>query len=91
VDFAQGFAIGKPSTFADAIKDLAALTPVDSSRTSEMMALKGEAISAELQQELLAAGIEIADQNEDALSRMQKILAGYDHSESTLYQRKSAG
>jgi diguanylate cyclase (GGDEF)-like protein len=91
VDFAQGFAIGKPSTFADAIKDLAALAPVDGSRTSEMMALKGEAISVELQQELLAAGIEIADQNEDALSRMQKILAGYDHSESTLYQRKTAG
>jgi diguanylate cyclase (GGDEF)-like protein len=91
VDFAQGFAIGRPAAFADAVRDLAALAPVDAGRTSEMMALKGEAISAELQQELLAAGIEVVDQNEDALSRMQKILAGYDHSESTLYQRKFAG
>jgi diguanylate cyclase (GGDEF)-like protein len=91
VDFAQGFAIGRPAVFADAVKDLAALAPADGSRTSEHIALQGDAISAELQQELLAAGIEIADQNDDALSRMQKILAGYDHSESTLYQRKIAG
>ena len=91
VDFAQGFAIGRPTPFADAVKDLAALAPGDTSRTSEQIALQGDALSAELQQELMAAGIEVTDQNEDALSRMQKILACYDHSESTLYQRKSAG
>jgi diguanylate cyclase (GGDEF)-like protein len=91
VDFSQGFAVGRPAPFADTVRELAAMVAVDAGQTSEFMALGGNPISAEMQQELLAAGIEIAEQDEDALSRMQKILANYDHSESTLYQREAAG
>jgi hypothetical protein len=90
VDFAQGFAIGTPSAFADAVRDLATLAPVVTETTCEDVVLVDEAISAELQQELLAAGIELPEQSEDALSRMQRIIAGYDHTESTLYQRRLA-
>jgi len=91
VDFAQGFAIGKPAAFAEAVQEFAALVAMDGGLTSEAPALDDAVLSDELQEELLAAGIGIAGQNEDALSRMQKILAGYDHSESTLYQRKANG
>jgi ammonium transporter, Amt family len=91
VDFSQGFAIGRPAPFADTVRELAAMVAVDAGATSEFVALGGNPISAEMQQELLAAGIEVAEQNEDALARMQKILASYDHSESTLYQREAAG
>ncbi|MEO8314952.1 MAG: EAL domain-containing protein [Pseudomonadota bacterium] len=90
VDFAQGFSIGRPAAFADAVQELATLAAVDGGHTGEVAAQGEDVVSAELQQELLAAGIELADQDEDALSRMQKVLAGYDHSESTLYQRKAA-
>jgi EAL domain len=90
VDYCQGFAIGKPGPFGDAVHDLAALVAVDTGRTSEEIVLGGDDISAELQQELLAAGIELGEPDEDAISRMQKVIDGYDHSESTLYQRKLA-
>jgi hypothetical protein len=48
----------------------------------------GDDISAELQDELLAAGIEVSEADADAVARMQAVLANYDHSESTLYQPK---
>ena len=49
-----------------------------------------DTISADLHQQLLDAGIDLID-DEDTQGRMEKILAGYDHSESTMYQRKLGG
>ncbi|MEO6078899.1 MAG: EAL domain-containing protein [Steroidobacteraceae bacterium] len=92
VDYGQGFAIARPAPFADAIRDLPTYASAARLGPGEEIILEGEAdtISAELQQQLLDAGLELTDQ-EDTLSRMEKILAGYDHTESTLYQGQAGG
>lgn len=83
VDAGQGFAIGRPEPLADVVRDL----PTQ----SEEIVLGGEEIPADLQDELLAAGLEVTGPDAEALERMQTVLASYDHTESTLYQRRPAG
>jgi diguanylate cyclase (GGDEF)-like protein len=92
VDYGQGFGIARPAPFADAIRDLPTYASVARRRLGEEIELGAEddTISAELHQQLLDAGIDLANQD-DTQGRMEKILAGYDHSESTLYQRKLGG
>ncbi len=89
VDYGQGFGIARPAPFADAIRDLPTYASVARHRQGEEIDLGSDdhTISAELQQQLLAAGIDLGGED-DTQIRMEKILAGYDHSESTLYQRK---
>ncbi len=89
VDYGQGFAIARPAPLADAIRDLPTYVSV-ATRASDEEAEPDDgdsSLSAELEQQLLDAGIEITD-HEDTIARMEKVLAGYDHSESTLYQGK---
>jgi hypothetical protein len=92
VDYGQGFGIARPAPFADAIRDLPTYASVARRRQGEEIELGSEddTISAELHQQLLAAGIDLAPPD-DTQGRMEKILAGYDHTESTLYQRKLGG
>jgi diguanylate cyclase (GGDEF)-like protein len=91
VDYGQGFGIARPAPFADAIRDLPTYASAARLRQGEEIELGSEddTISAELHQQLLDAGIDLADAD-DTQGRMEKILSGYDHSESTLYQRKLA-
>jgi diguanylate cyclase (GGDEF)-like protein len=92
VDYGQGFGIARPAPFADAIRDLPTYASVARRRQGEEIELGSEddTISAELHQKLMEAGIDLASQD-DTQGRMEKILAGYDHTESTLYQRKLGG
>ena len=98
VDYGQGFAIARPVPLTDTIRELPAYASAARQRHSEEIVLGSDddTISAELQQELtselLADGIELPDDEMDeAQRRMERILEGYDHTESTLYQRKIAG
>jgi Amt family ammonium transporter len=93
VDHGQGFAIARPAPFADALRDLPtyAAVPAQSGGEEAGPESSDDSLSAELQQQLLDAGIALEDdEKDDALAHMEKILAGYDHSESTLYQGKVA-
>jgi diguanylate cyclase (GGDEF)-like protein len=89
VDYGQGYAIARPAPFADAIRDLPTYVSAAKQREVEDIELGpgDDTISADLQQQLLDAGIDLTS-DEDTQARMEKILCGYDHSESTLYQRK---
>jgi EAL domain-containing protein (putative c-di-GMP-specific phosphodiesterase class I) len=90
VDYGQGFAIARPAPFVDAIRDLPTYASAARQRQGEEeieISAEDDTISAELHQQLLDAGIDLTEE-EDTQGRMEKILAGYDHSESTLYQRK---
>ena len=89
-DYAQGFVVGRPDPLTEVIRDLS--TPADDADASgaNNAMTEDNAISAELEQELLEAGIAVSDQN-DAVSHLQKVLAGYDHGESTVYQRRRPG
>jgi hypothetical protein len=91
VDYGQGYAIARPAPFAEAIRDLPTYASVAKRRHGEEFELGSEddTISADLQQQLLEAGISLPDDDDDAQARMEKILATYDHSESTLYQNKT--
>jgi EAL domain-containing protein (putative c-di-GMP-specific phosphodiesterase class I) len=94
VDYGQGFAIARPAPFADAIRDLPTYASVAKIRQGEEIEISAsdDTISADLHQQLLDAGIDlIDDQDQDTQGRMERILAGYDHSESTMYQRKLGG
>jgi EAL domain-containing protein (putative c-di-GMP-specific phosphodiesterase class I) len=90
VDYGQGFVIAQPAPLAAAIRDLPTCVAVARRRQGEELELGDEedTISAELQQQLLAGGI-AANEHDAAMSRMEKVLAGHDHSQSVLYQRKS--
>jgi EAL domain-containing protein (putative c-di-GMP-specific phosphodiesterase class I) len=92
VDYGQGFAIARPAPFADAIRDLPTYASVAKVRQGEEIEISAsdDTISADLHQQLLDAGIDLVD-DEDTQGRMEKILAGYDHSESSMYQRSSGG
>ncbi len=92
VDYGQGFAIARPAPFADAIRDLPTYASVAKIRQGEEIEISAsdDTISADLHQQLLDAGIDLVDE-EDTQGRMEKILAGYDHTESTMYQRKLGG
>jgi diguanylate cyclase (GGDEF)-like protein len=92
VDYGQGFAIARPAPFADAIRDLPTYASVAKLRQGEEIEISAsdDTISADLHKQLLQAGIDLID-DEDTQGRMEKILAGYDHSESTMYQRKLSG
>jgi diguanylate cyclase (GGDEF)-like protein len=91
VDYGQGFAIARPVPFVDVIRDLPTYASVAKRRHGEEIELTAEddTISAELQEELqrelLAEGINIAE--DETQLRMERILEGYDHTESTLYQQ----
>jgi diguanylate cyclase (GGDEF)-like protein len=91
VDYGQGFAIARPAPLADAIRDLPTYASAAKQLQGEEIELgsNDDTISAELHEQLLAVGIDLAQ--DDTQGRMEKILVGYDHSESTLYQRSSQG
>ena len=92
VDYGQGFAIARPVPFADAIRDLptyASAAKLRCRAKRSRLGAEDDTISADLHQQLLDAGIDLAE-DDDTQGRMEKILSGYDHSESTLYQRKLA-
>jgi diguanylate cyclase (GGDEF)-like protein len=89
VSLGQGFAIDRPVPFADVLRDLSA--HVAATQPGEEIVLSGDDIPAELQDELLATGIMLVEQSDDALSRMEAVLSSYDHTESALYQSRPSG
>jgi diguanylate cyclase (GGDEF)-like protein len=99
VDYGQGFAIARPAPFADALRDLptyALLARAGSEIVEEItIGADEDTITAELHAELHAELQASATLEEDATAgieqHMERILAGYDHSESALYQHKAAG
>jgi EAL domain-containing protein (putative c-di-GMP-specific phosphodiesterase class I) len=90
VDYGQGFVIARPAPLAAAIRDLPTCVAVARRRQGEEVELgdADDTISADLQQLLLASGIEASEQDA-AMARMEKMLAGHNHGESLLYQRGS--
>lgn len=94
VDYGQGFAIARPVPMADVIRDLPTYASVAKARHGEEIVLSSEddTISAELQEELTrelsAQGIFLPEED-NTQRRMERILDGYDHTESPLYQRAS--
>lgn len=91
VDFAQGFVMARPTDFAEIIRDLPAYAAVAIHQGGEEIVLGSEddTICAELQHQLLESALDSSA--EDPVARMERVLAEYDHSESTLYQPRIAG
>jgi diguanylate cyclase (GGDEF)-like protein len=90
VDYGQGFAIARPVPLVDTIKDLPMFASVAKRQPGEELVLGAEddTISVELQQKLFGNMVPPAD---DVEFRLERLLEGYDHSESAQYQRKSSG
>ncbi len=80
VDFAQGFAVGRPVPLADALRDLPTWASVARQRQGGDIELgeKDDTVSAalqeELQQELLARGLPPMQENEDIESMMRRLF-----------------
>jgi len=98
VIYGQGFAIAKPVPMAEVIEDLPTYAAVSRQTGGEKVLLgaNDDTISAELQdelkRELLAEGIDVPDTEDDIQRRMERIIAGFDHDDSTGYQQqKTAG
>lgn len=97
VDYGQGFAIARPVPLTDAIRELPSYVSVARQPMGEEIVLGSDddTISAEMQDELhrglLADGIELTEDEQESQRRLERILEGYDHTESVLYQHKAAG
>jgi hypothetical protein len=95
VDYGQGFAIAKPVPFTEALRDLPAyvLLARAGSEGSEdvVIGTDEETIAADLPAELQEALQAMPGGEAPDLARhMERILAGYDHTEAVLYQHKAA-
>ena len=99
VDYGQGFAIAKPAPLAEALSMLPTyvLMARAGAGGSEEIVLSAEddTIASEfaaLRRELNVAHVMSAEETPEQIAlRMERILAGYDHGDSALYQQKEAG
>jgi len=83
VDYGQGFAIGRPVPMVDIMRELptyAAVARQNAGQQELVLGASDETVSAELQQELqhelLASGIALAESEADIQRRVDRIIAG---------------
>jgi len=97
VDYGQGFAIAKPVPLVEVIRDLPTFAAVARPDAGEETLIGAHddtvdaELQAELQRQLLADGIAIAEGEGDIQRRMERIIAGCDQDESPVAERKAAG
>lgn len=97
VDYGQGFAIARPVPLTEALRDLptyALIARAGNGPDEEIiLGADDDTISAELHPDLqgeLREALPSGESLEDLQRRMDRILAGYDHTEAALYQRRAA-
>jgi diguanylate cyclase (GGDEF)-like protein len=89
VDYGQGFAIARPAPLSKIIADLPAYIagPQRQSSDDAIPELIQDTITTKMPEDVFGDDFAV-ESDDDSQRRIERMLEGYDHSESTLYQRK---
>ena len=97
VDYGQGFAIARPVPMIETIAELpmyaqAKVFALPQPQGGEEIVMSGDDLNVDdLEGDDLNDDETLLDSNDETHRRLEIILGGHDHTESTLYQRKAGG